>query len=113
MILKSFKDIFATLPGCVNNRRRYSMRFCSCTRAKTTTHPPIYPEVAQRSLLLVRAALWTGFKFAFYENIRFCRNSTLACMTTLRAPPLSPGILAVTFSVGRSRTGELADVLGG
>ncbi len=50
MSLKSFKDIFATLPGSVNNRRHYGMGLCSCIRAKTAAHFSMYHGIAQRSL---------------------------------------------------------------
>ena len=68
MTLKSFKDIFATLsfgyrvgrpmlPGSVKNRRHYGMGLCSCIRAKSATHLPMYHGVAQCSL---RSIIITG-----------------------------------------------------
>jgi hypothetical protein len=65
MSLESFKDIFATLPGSVNNRRHYGMGVCSCIRAKTATHFPMYHGIAQRSLrsIIVARNTWDMQKY--------------------------------------------------
>jgi len=67
MSLKSFKDIFATLPGSVNNRRHYGMCLCSCIGAKSATDFPMYHGVAQRSLRSVIIA-WNTRDIQKYEQ---------------------------------------------
>jgi hypothetical protein len=63
-------------------------------------------------ILQVGAAVRTSIKFAFYKNIWFYPNTTLAHMTMLCASLLSSGTSVVTLSLGRRRNRRIGGCLG-